>query len=121
MACSALSPVSSSSSRFRSPGQDRGGGREAPGGLRGEAEVADAAIRGVGLAGDQAHPLGPRDQLGDRALRQLEPLGEVGHGGALAAVGGALDHQQQCVALGGEAVPARDVLGPALEQPDGGA
>src|SRR6478735_7916410 len=69
--------------------------------LGAEAEVGDAAVRAGALPLDQAGLLGSPYELGDRALRKLQPLRELGHGRALAVVGSALDHQQQHVALRG--------------------
>ena len=47
----------------------------------------------------QARLLGAAHELRHRALRELQALGELGDGRLLAAVGGALHHQQQQVAL----------------------
>ena len=70
---------------------------------------------------DQADLLGPADELGDGALRELQPLGELGHGRLLAAVGRALDHQQQQVALRRQAGGAGVALRGAHEAAQRGA
>jgi hypothetical protein len=76
---------------------------ETPFRCTGQRQPADASVDLIRLASNQTECLGPADQLGHRALPQLETFGELGERRALAAVGGALDHQEQRVALGCQA------------------
>ena len=58
-------------------------------------EVAAHVLRSL----DEPRLLGAADELGDGALRELEPLRELGHGRHFAAGRRALDHHQQRVPL----------------------
>src|SRR3954452_1943944 len=95
--------------------------QEAPLALLGQPEVSDAAVgRGL-LALDQTGLLGAADELRDRALRQLEALGELGHRRLLATSGCSLDHEEQQVALRRQAGLACVALALAQEGPQSGA
>ena len=61
--------------------------------------------------------LGPRHELRDAALGELQPIGERGHGGLLGQVGRALDLQEEEVPRGRDPTVARDDLRLALEPP----
>ena len=77
---------------------------------------------GVGLrllALDEPGFLGAAHELGDGALRELQAIGELGHGRLLAAAGGALDHQQQQITLRGQAGLPRDAFAAAQELAQG--
>ena len=65
------------------------------------------------LALDEPRALGAAHEFCHGALRELHALGQLGHGGLLAAVGRALDHHQQRVALGREPGLAGDLLAAA--------
>jgi hypothetical protein len=75
-----------------------------------ESQVRDASVRARSGAFEQSCVLGAVDEFGDCALCELEPLREVGDGRLLAAVRGALDHQQQLVALRRQPRLPRDPL-----------
>jgi hypothetical protein len=62
-------------------------------------QVGDPGVALGLLALDETGLLRPADELGDGALRELKPLGELGDRGLLGAVAGTLDHQQQEMAL----------------------
>src|ERR671925_61851 len=95
--------------------------RQPPLALGGEAEVRDPAVGGRALALHEPALLGAAHQLRDRALRELEPLGQLRHRRLLAVVGGALDHQQQQVPLRRQPGPARVPLAGAQKLPQRGA
>src|SRR4051794_20995764 len=76
-----------------------------------------ARVRIAGRAGDEARRLGPVDELGHRALSELEVLAELADRARLAAVGRALDGQEQEVALRREARPAHAGVAVRQESP----
>ena len=57
------------------------------------------AVAGVNLPAEQTEVLGPANELGRAAARELEPLGERLDGCSLVTVGCALDREQQLIAL----------------------
>ena len=62
--------------------------------------------------------LGPRHELRDAALGELQAIGERGHRGLLGQVGRALDLQEEQVPRGRDPAVARDDLRLALEPPE---
>ena len=83
--------------------------------FRGEPEVCDAGVPLRLRALDQPGLLGPADELGDRALGELEALGELGDRGLLVPARGTLDHEQEQMPLRRQARHARHALAPAQE------
>ncbi len=83
--------------------------------FRGEPEVCDTGVPLRLRALDQPRLLGPADELGDRALGELEAFGELSDRGLLVPARGALDHEQEQVPLRRQARQARHALAPAQE------
>src|SRR5207247_1053472 len=95
--------------------------REPPLPLGSEPKMCDPRIHRRCFPLDETGLLRAPDELRHARLGKLEPLGEIGHRGLLAAVGSALDHQQKQVALGRQPARARTALAVAEELPESGA
>ena len=101
------SPVNASSSR------------RSPSGVRRRCATRASVLRLLPL--DEPRLLGAADELRHGALRELQPLGELGHRRLLPAVGRALDHQEQEIALRRQPGLARDPLATAEKRRSAGA
>ena len=84
-----------------------------------EAEVNDPPVVVGHVPAHEPGVLGALDELGHRALGELEALAEIAHGRLLAPVGSALDHEEEEVAARGQPVPPRRVLAYTQETAEG--
>ena len=92
--------------------------REPPFALRRQLDIRHARVFFRDPAPNEAGLLGAVDQLGDGALREMEPLRELTHRRALVAALRALDEEQEEVALRGEARRLGYTLGLTQEAPE---
>src|SRR5687767_9051311 len=83
--------------------------------------MSDTAVGARALPAHETSFLGPRDELGDRALSEVEALRQLGDCRVLAAVGSPLDLKQEEVPARRQARRAGDAVGLPFEPSQGGA